>query len=532
MIPGKDTSIDVDLKQIPELEVRTWGCQPRPRKLNCLQGIGPIGGYFVHNNNVKNLQRGAAERVLRDVEHTSSGPRYTGVLKPTEGAVARLLSPFHRRLRCVLPKTAPITPDDFVSRYSGRKQARYAHAVASLTAEPLCARDANISIFVKAEKISGTKKADPAPRVISPRSYRYNVALGVYLKDVEKKVYRAIAKVFGRGEDKEEPVVAKGLTAVGVASLLNKKWSRYKRPVAVGLDAEKFDKHINADLLSFEHSIYVNMFTGRDRKELAKLLGWQGTRRDNKCRGRCPDGIVKYSIKGTRMSGDMNTATGNCLIMCALVWSYMQQFSVVYDFIDNGDDCVLIFESEHYDEVTKGMRDWFMQLGIRLTSEAPVTQFELITFCQANPIWNGKQYVMVRDPLMARAKDTCTLVPWNTESRFRKWCWVVGMAGLALCSGIPVYQEYYNMYVRAGVPSNMAKDPNFDTGLVYAARGLEVDYRPISDEARASFHLVTGIDVPMQLEMERFYSNHRLFWAPPEAQMSVDIPPTLIGFCG
>lgn len=491
-----------------------------------------MGNYFVHNNSVGNLQRGVAERVLRDVEHTPLGPVYSGVLQPVGGAVARLLSPFRRLLRTVLPKTAPITPDEFISRYSGRKQTRYAHAVASLTVEPLCARDANLSIFVKAEKISGIKKADPAPRVISPRSYRYNAALGMFIKDVEKKVYRAIAKVFARGDDFEEPVVAKGLTAEGTAQLLKTKWDRFRKPVAIGLDAEKFDKHINADLLSFEHSIYVNMFSGPDRKELAKLLGWQGTRRDNKCRGRCPDGIVKYSVRGTRMSGDMNTATGNCLLMCAMVWSYMQLKNVAYDLIDNGDDCVLIFEEEHMDVVTHGMKEWFQQLGIRLTAEPPVRQFEQITFCQSSPIWNGRSYVMVRDANMARAKDACTLVPWDTESRFRKWCWVVGMAGLALCSGVPVYQEYYSMYVRCGIPSRMAQDPNFDTGLVYAAKGMHPDYRPITDQARASYFLATGITVPMQLELEQFYAQHALKWAPPLAQVSVDVPPSHIGYIG
>jgi hypothetical protein len=52
-------------------------------------------------------------------------------------------------------------------------------------------------------------------------------------------------------------------------------------------------------------------------KELAELLKWQ---LQNKGFARTIDGLIKYSVEGCRMSGDMNTALGNCTIMCALVY--------------------------------------------------------------------------------------------------------------------------------------------------------------------------------------------------------------------
>lgn len=71
---------------------------------------------------------------------------------------------------------------------------------------------------------------------------------------------------------------------------------------------------MSVQALKWEHSIYNAMFRS---DELAELLGWQLT---NKGFARTTDGLIKYEVKGCRMSGDMNTALGNCMIMCALVY--------------------------------------------------------------------------------------------------------------------------------------------------------------------------------------------------------------------
>ncbi len=88
------------------------------------------------------------------------------------------------------------------------------------------------------------------------------------------------------------------------------------------------------------------------------------------------------------------------------------------------------------------------------------------------------------------------------------------------------------MYIRNGIPSRMANDPNFDTGIVYAAKGMHASYRAITDEARASYYLATGITPQMQIELEAFYAQHALSWEPPAAQMSVDVPPAHISYIG
>jgi hypothetical protein len=97
-----------------------------------------------------------------------------------------------------VPMSAPCTADEFVSLYAGdRRQKVYALARDSLKVRQLEGRDAALSTFVKAEKFNMSKKRDPAPRVIQPRSPRFNLEVGRYLKRMEKKIYESIAKIHG-----------------------------------------------------------------------------------------------------------------------------------------------------------------------------------------------------------------------------------------------------------------------------------------------------------------------------------------------
>jgi hypothetical protein len=141
-------------------------------------------------------------------------------------------------------------------------------------------------VFVKAEKI-GTHmpggKCDPAPRVIQPRSARYNVEVGRFLKDLEHRIYSSIAELCGG------PTVMKGYNAAQVAKHIRGMWGTVTRPVAVGLDASRFDQHVSKQALRWEHDVYTRCFRGCDRKELHRLLQWQLV---NSGHSRTKDGYV------------------------------------------------------------------------------------------------------------------------------------------------------------------------------------------------------------------------------------------------
>jgi hypothetical protein len=311
------------------------------------------------------------------------------------------------------------------------------------------------------------------------------------LKPLEHVLYRTVAKMMGEGA-----VITKGLNLIGVAGCLLQKWSNFKSPVALGLDATAFDAHVSPAFLRWEHSIYNGLF--KDAK-LAELLTWQI---DNRGKSFCPDGKLKYKVKGRRFSGDMNTGLGNCLIMCAMVYSYASHRGVRINLANNGDDCVVFMESEDLERFVGGMNEWFEELGFRLTAEPPAYNFEAIEFCQMHPVLIGDEWRMVRTPKVAFEKDTmCTLTVSDDE--YLSWLSGVADCGLATASGVPVLQEFYlNLRMAAG--SRVAPERLVEyTGMKHLSRGMASKVVPVDEASRYSFWLAFGVDPDTQVAIER-----------------------------
>lgn len=389
-------------------------------------------------------------------------------------------------------KPTPVSPEQFVEMYKGRAKARYANAVEDYLKFGVSREDAISTVFNKLEKVNPTK----APRNINPRSPVYNLAVGVYLKPIEHALYRAIWKACGDSQ----PVVMKGYNVVEVATILNKKWNMFADPVCVGLDATKFDMHVSAAMLKWEHSIYLELYD--EDPELQKLLKWQIA---NKGRGFSHDGKLKFSILGSRFSGDMNTAMGNCLIMCACVSAYARTKGILCELANNGDDCVVIMDKKSLNSFGSGLSEWFIGLGFRMTVEPAVDLFEKIEFCQMHPIFDGEQWKMVRDHMMAREKDSIALLDISKSAPYGKWMAAVGECGLALTSGIPVMQSMYMAFERHGLPGKVEGAMQMQCGAMFLRRGLEAKYREVSDEARVSYYIAYDVTPDEQVALEDYY---------------------------
>jgi hypothetical protein len=233
-----------------------------------------------------------------------------------------------------------MTTKEFVVTYVGRKRRMYELAADSLEMRPLERKDAFITAFIKDEKTNLTLKHDPCPRIIQPRSARFNIEIGKYLKPMEKAVFRGIAAVF------QDVTVFKGLNASERGTLLAKKWRRFRCPVGVLLDASRFDQHCNEEIIKWEHSLWERLSPEGRLKQLNRM------RFRNVCYARTPQGGFKYKLPGRRMSGDMDTALGNCTTMCAMTWSFMRSIGVTkYAYANDGDDGVLIVEKHDLDAV-------------------------------------------------------------------------------------------------------------------------------------------------------------------------------------
>lgn len=390
---------------------------------------------------------------------------------------------------------AKLAAQEFPERYVGRKKTVYLNALRSLELKPLGEKDARIRSFIKTEKLPYGKKP-VVPRVVSPRNPRYNLALGCYIAHLEHAMYDIVAKVFGGR------VITKGMTPIQVAQLIRDKWSKFSTPVAVGLDASRFDQHVSKPVLAWEHSLYKMFYRGNDLRQLSWLLQQQ---LENDCCCDTDDGRIYYTTEGTRCSGDMNTSLGNCLIMCGLFHSYMEQYKpgVSYEFINNGDDCVVIMESG---EVLSNICDFYAAAGFVLKVEPPAYVMEHIEFCQSRPVYDGCVWRMVRDPRTSLSKDAITVKPINHADVYPRYLKAVGDAGLSLTAGLPLLQSYYGAMIRQAGDAVALDDPSLDGGLFIAARGMDKGkVREVCREARISFGLAFGCSEATQKRLEQYY---------------------------
>jgi len=437
--------------------------------------------FGVHEPTLDNVERGVLERVFLRADGTPPPPCLEGSVSKLEG--------FSNKLKRLSVRTAKLTEDEFLQYYSGRRLGVYTHAARTLEFAPLTAKDALIKTFVKAEKINMTTKRDPAPRVIQPRSPRFNLELGLYLKHLEPRLYKAVKKTFG------EHTIFKGVNALAAGRRLRDKWDGFRNPVAVGLDASRFDQHVRVEMLKFEHNLYKHYFPGDCR--LAWLLRQQLR---NSCVAYTEDGKIRYVVEGSRMSGDMNTALGNCLIMCALVYTYMAEKGLRYSLANNGDDCVVILEERDLQHFQDGLAAWFWGFGFDMKVEAPVREFEKIDFCQTSPVWTPEGYIMVRNPHNAIDKDNISFENITNEAQWRQACGMIGECGLHLAGHIPMFNAFYRKLFAVGKHSKRI-DPTV-CGMWWLARGLDYSGNATHPQTRASFALAFGISPDHQEEFE------------------------------
>jgi hypothetical protein len=396
----------------------------------------------------------------------------------------------------VKPNATVLTTAQVVNCYTGAKWRIYEQARLSLLETKLTKKDARLQQFPKFGKDALSK----ALRLINPRTARANLVLGKYIKKIEKPVFKGINEAWGA---RTEHTVIKGLDVIESAAAIKAKWDLFLDPVAVGLDASKFDMHVLIEALKFEHSVYQGVFNSA---ELRKVLAWQLY---NAGTAYCKDGRVDFAVKGTRCSGDLNTSLGNCIIMCCIVYEFLKLKNITAELCNNGDDCVVIMEKGDLDEFQKGFAKFFLSKGFRMTSEAPVYEFEEIEFCQAHPVYNGKDWVMVRNPVTCMKKDPMCLQPITGPKCFRKWSGAIGECGMSTVPGIPVMNSFYDAFRRAGRKSSKRYKAHLFKNTSMMERKTKID-TTVTPVARASFFVATGISPELQVELERYYDSMEL----------------------
>jgi hypothetical protein len=295
----------------------------------------------------------------------------------------------------------------------------------------------------------------------------------------------------------------KGFNVYEIAQHARAAWGAFPNPVGIGLDAKRFDQHVNRPLLEWEHSIYSRFYPGD--AQLQRVLHWQ---LHNKGVLRTRDGVIKYEIDGTRCSGDMNTALGNCLVMCGAVKSFADTVGVPIRLLNNGDDCMVILDALNIERFRRPLPRYFSKLGLVMKVEDPVFVFEHIVFCQTQPVYDGHVWRMVRDPHVSLSKDATLMNSTYATTGLSAQLKAIADCGLSLVSGLPVLQEYYLALRRGHEEGTGPIDPRFyDSGFYHLSRGLQATTSVVSPEARASFARAFNVLPDLQVALERQFSS-------------------------
>lgn len=443
---------------------------------------------FFHHSCVHNEKLCIMNRVLGKVPL----PTEDGLITMRMGALI---------LRRALPRTHAEKLGLFAEVYSGHKRLRYLEAVEK-SLMGYSKFNAGITAFVKKEKMfpdvaKGFEIQDPRP--VQFRDAIFCVQLARFLKPIEHHLYNLKIKSPMISETR---LVGKGLNQIQRGELLAEKLSHFKDPVVISLDCKRFDKHVSYEQLQVEHSVYLH---SNPDPEFARILSWQLV---NKCRTRSG---FRYKTYGKRMSGDMNTALGNCVIMMSMVIGVFTRFlsHIKYDLFDDGDDCLVIVEREFLDLVSETLIIQFHNMGHVLKVENVAYKIEHVQWCQSHPVLmqNGK-YKFVRNPIKTMANDLVSpkLLSGNGKVHVR----AVGLCELALNLGVPVLQNYALALIRNSEGAKLRLDDDMSLYLRarreisnFDSRVETLEPKEISFETRKSFEEAFGIPVMKQIDIEQ-----------------------------
>lgn len=371
-------------------------------------------------------------------------------------------------------EVAKCTYWDVAMSYTGRKRRVYMQARLDLLDDNGSPSDSNIKMFVKPDKIPLADVFSKAPRAIQYRHPRFNLQLATYLRPFEHEFY----SLPGKGPSASR-VITKGLNPQQIAALFLLKVEEFVDPVFIGADHAKFDSTVNEQHLRAEHSVYIKCFRS---KTLRDLLRKQINNRGYSRRG------IKYSVKGTRMSGDYNTGLGNSLLSRAVLESWLVGFK--HEIMLDGDDSVIIIEREdlHYLDYTH-----FERMGFETKFEF-TDNIQRVTYCQKRLVF-GTIPSMVRNPIRAMSNMVCCIKNY-TGTGYNRW-----LAGVFECEsmanlGSPVLGHFPKTHTR------VLRDEEYNRKMA-SLEGMEAT---VLD--RCSYQMAWGLDLKTQVDIEQYISTY------------------------
>lgn len=389
----------------------------------------------------------------------------------------------------------------FTNCYTGRKLSMYWEAHREMCTWGINSRHARVEAHIKAERWFPSQKENPDPRVIQARTRVYNLCLGRYTKVVEHALYEWQPKFVRSGTR----VVAKGLNPWQRATLARQKWDCFTKPVVLSFDASRFDKHVGLEQLRLEHRFYLMLFANDGF--LRELLRGQENNEVRFLRS-----SVKYVCEGGRMSGDMNTALGNCVIMISMLVAFMRMLNIrEFDILDDGDDVLLFIEQQCVDRVLRKAPAFFESMGHEIKVDGQAHEFEEIVFCQAHPILTSKGWNFVRNPWkVINSFYTGWKDMFQHPDRMLK---TKAQAELWLNAGVPVVQELAATLIEQCSDAKLLPHASLTHRIHGEGRSwMEEVRQPVVDAARVGFDRAFGIGVDLQRALEQWFRDNPVYF--------------------
>lgn len=379
--------------------------------------------------------------------------------------------------------------------YDGSLRRRYVEAERSLRMDgPVSSRDAHLRAFLKAEKIGVSKFAKP--RMIFPRSPRFNLDLATWLKPFEHWLWGRLTarRLFGGSNTR---VVAKGLSPRQRANLIARKFAQFKDCVVFEVDGSAFEAHITSRQLLEEHGVYKSAYPGDTG--LSRLLRYQLFMKGTTSHG------LKFFRPGGRASGDYNTGMGNTLTMLAAVVSAVKG-RAPFDVLADGDNALIFVPASHWDVVVKGFHERVLaECGHEMVLEKPTRHLEGVRFGQSAPVHlgHGLGWTMVRDPWKVLSTAYASHRWLNEPKGGLRWIAGVSRCELSVARGVPVLQEIaLKMHLATESLKPLGSDAYRDYFVVGAWLAGRKDVIRPSREARLSFERAFGVSPSTQLQWE------------------------------
>jgi len=462
------------------------GCESRRRLVRIVPPIYGLWHCEVHTSCICNDKIACVNRVVGEVP-----------LPTTAGIVT-----IREAIQALWPvrSLAPLSLEESLKTFKGTKNKIYKRAYDSLLVEPLMKRDARIKAFVKAERFNPTDKVNPDPRMIQARDPRYNLHLARYLRGIEHEVYKLTRNGL--------PVILKCKNPSERADIILEKWARFEDPVCFSIDASRWDKHVTPKILQIEHDFYRSFYPGDP--ELDILLKWQ---MDNNC---VTSNGLKYNVHGGRMSGDPNTASGNVLLMVAMIFAAARVLAIKrFEVADDGDDALVMCERSDFARLSAHLTPIFLEFGQELKIENVAYDFRDIIFCQSKMTWNGDKYVFARNWKKVLSQSCCGTKHWNMPNMVRPMFGLLGDCENAQHAGIPILQAFATRlrYLSGGQRAQLIhldSSYQYRVGSYKTSQVLDLAPKPITTRARFEFQITWGVDPSTQIAIEQAIS----IWDP------------------